>query len=77
MGQFSKRCQIQFIFVTLLTNSREELPKILMDFAREAIRENPEDLAKFGVAYFEDKVKRAHLVHISFKIDRSISFQSF
>jgi hypothetical protein len=35
----------------------EELPQILKEFSKEVIRQNPDDLVKFGREYFEMKLK--------------------
>jgi len=34
----------------------ETLPEILKEFSKEVIRQNPDDLVKFGKEYFEAKV---------------------
>ena len=34
----------------------EDLPQILREFSKEVIRQNPEDLVKFGREYFESKL---------------------
>jgi hypothetical protein len=35
----------------------EDLPKILLDYSKEVIRKNPENVIKFSRLYFEQKCK--------------------
>jgi hypothetical protein len=45
----------------------EELPSILKDFSKEVIRQNPEDLVKFGREYFQMKMQQHELDRTSQK----------
>lgn len=36
----------------------QELPQILKEFSKEVIRQNPDDLVKFGREYFESKLNQ-------------------
>jgi hypothetical protein len=38
----------------------EDLPQILKEFSKEVIRQNPDDLIKFGREYFEMKLKQSN-----------------